>query len=140
MVSASYSFQHSRYVVDSAARPQDALREVPNAPEHLFSVRAAVPVVPELFTLMSRLTVEGPRFDRFDRGTDPAQGRTDPGVVWDVVLSGRVQRWGVRYAVGVYNLFDWRYVTPVSGEFDERLRGMPQLGRSFLFSATVATR
>nr|MBK7067536.1 TonB-dependent receptor [Deltaproteobacteria bacterium] len=140
MVSASYSFQRSRYIVEASSRPQDALREVPNAPEHLFSVRAAVPVVPELFTLMSRLTVEGPRFDRFDRGTDPAQGRTDPGVVWDVALSGRVERWGVRYAVGVYNVFDWRYVTPVSGEFDERLRSMPQLGRSFLFSATVATR
>jgi len=140
MVSASYSFQRSRYIVESTGRPQDALREVPNAPEHLFSARAAVPVVPELFTLMSRLTVEGPRWDRFDRGSDPAQRRTDPGVVWDVMLSGRVERWGVRYAVGVYNVFDWRYVTPVSGEFDERLRAMPQLGRSFLFSATLASR
>ncbi len=140
MVSASYSFQRSRYIADTTGGPQDAMREVPNAPEHLFSMRAAVPVVPELFTLMSRLTVEGPRWDRNDRGTDPAQGRTGPGVVWDVVLSGRAERWGVRYAVGVYNLFDWRYVTPVSGEFDERLRSMPQLGRSFLFSATVASR
>jgi hypothetical protein len=140
MVSASYSFQRSRYVAGGATRPQDALREVPNAPEHLFSVRAAVPVVPELFTLMSRLTVEGPRWDRFDRASDPAQARTDPGVVWDVVLSGRVERWGVRYAVGLYNVFDWRVATPVSGEFDDRLRAMPQLGRSFLFSATVASR
>lgn len=140
MVSASYSFQRSRYVADASARPQDALREVPNAPEHLFSVRGAVPLVPELLTLASRLTVEGPRWDRFDRASDPAQGRTDPGVVWDVVLSGRAERWGVRYAVGVYNLFDWRYQTPVSGEFDDRVRAMPQLGRSFLFSASVATR
>ncbi len=141
MVSASYSFQRSRYVTDANARAQDALRQVPNAPEHLFSVRAAVPVVPELVTLMSRLTVEGPRWDRFDRASDAIQQqRTDPSVMWDVVLSGRAERWGVRYAVGVYNLFDWRYATPVSGEFDDRLRSMPQLGRSFLFSASVATR
>lgn len=140
MVGASYSFQRSSYLAGGSTRPQDALREVPNAPEHLLSVRAAVPVVPELFSLMSRVTVEGPRWDRNDRATDPAQGRTGAGVVWDVVLSGRVERWGVRYAVGVYNLFDWRYVTPVSGEFDERLRSMPQLGRSLLFSATVASR
>ena len=137
MFSASYSYQRSTYVQTAGA---EALREVPNAPEHLFSIRGAVPIVPTLFTLGTRLTFEGPRWDRFDRASDPAQGRTDAGLLWDVVLSGRADRWGVRYAVGLYNVFDWRYTTPVSSEFDDRLRGMPQLGRTFLCSVTVATR
>ncbi len=140
MLSAAYAYQHSRYV----SAPDR--REVPNAPEHLFSLRAAAPVVPSLFVASTRLSIEGPRWDRNDRAVAgaPAQSRTDPAAIWDVVLSGRAERWGLRYAVGVYNLFDWRYSVPVSTEFlrSDTTRGaglttVPQNGRTFLASASV---
>jgi len=115
---------------------------VPNAPEHLFAFRAAAPLVPQLFVASTRVTVEGPRWDRNDSATDPTQTRTSPSVVWDLVLSGRAERFGLRYALGVYNMFDWRYAVPVSNEFvrgDMRpsLTTMVQGGRTFLASASV---
>jgi outer membrane receptor protein involved in Fe transport len=109
---------------------------VPNAPEHLFALRAAAPVVPGLFVASTRVSVEGPRWDRHDRAADPAQQQTDAALLWDVVLSGRAERWGLRYNLGVYNVFDWRYSTPVSTEFGA-LTAVPQNGRTFLASASV---
>jgi outer membrane receptor for ferrienterochelin and colicin len=137
MLSASYAFQRSRY-----ASSAESLREVPNAPEHLFAFRAAAPLVPQLFVASTRVTVEGPRWDRNDSATDPTQTRTSPSVVWDLVLSGRAERFGLRYALGVYNMFDWRYAVPMSNEFvrgDRRqsLTTMVQGGRTFLASASV---
>ncbi len=139
MLSASYAFQRSRYVGTT-----DGLREVPNAPEHLFSLRGAAPVVPQLFIASTRLSVEGPRWDRNDRefAGAPAQTRTDPAVVWDVVLSGSAERWGLRYAVGVYNVTDWRYSVPVSSEFVREgmrpsITNIVQNGRTFLANASV---
>ena len=137
MLSASYAFQRSRYVSNT-----EGLREVPNAPEHLVSLRAAAPIVPQVFVASTRLTVEGPRWDRNDRADAPSQQRTDPALVWDLVASGRAERWGLRYNVGVYNVFDWRYATPVSVEFaraDGRngLTTMPQAGRTFLANVSM---
>lgn len=131
-LSAAYSFQRSQYLGASATR----LRQVPNAPEHLFSLRASVPVVPALFLASTRVSVEGPRWDRNDRASDPAQQQTGAAFLWDVVLSGRAERWGVRYNLGVYNVFDWRYSVPVSTEFGA-LTAVPQNGRTFLASALV---
>lgn len=133
MLSAAYAFQRSQYVEPAG---QNNLRNVANAPEQLLSLRAAAPVVPELFTLMTRLSVEGPRWDRNERADDPAQGRTETAVVWDLALSGRAQRWNVRYAVGVYNAFDWRYTAPVSVEFPSNFNRIVQSGRTFLANAT----
>jgi len=131
-LSASYSFQRSRYVGSSAG----VLRQVPNSPEHLFSLRAAAPIVPGLFLASTRVSVEGPRWDRNDRQADPAQQQTGAALLWDFVVSGRAERWGLRYNVGVYNVFDWRYAVPVSTEFGA-LRSVPQNGRTFLASASI---
>jgi outer membrane receptor protein involved in Fe transport len=55
-------------------------------------------------------------------------------VLWDIVLSGTEQRWGLSYAFGVYNAFDWRWSVPVSPEFLQTT--MPQDGRTFLATAS----
>ncbi len=119
-----------------ALAPNHALREVPNAPTQLASVKGAVPILSRMLTAMTRVTVEGPRFDRNDSIDDPAQQKTDPAVIWDLVLSGVEPRWQVRYALGVYNVFDWRWFAPVSTEFRQDF--MIQNGRTLLASASVA--
>ena len=48
------------------------------------------------------------------------------------MLSGRVERWGLRYAIGAYNIIDWRYSVPVSPELP--ISSVPQNGRTFLAS------
>ncbi len=142
-LSASYSFQRSQYLGANAA----ALRQVPNSPEHLFSLRGSAPVVPGLFLASTRVSVEGPRWDREDNAVvrdamgrnvpNPTpQMRTEAALLWDVVLSGRAERWGLRYNLGVYNVFDWRYTVPVSPEFGA-LTAVPQNGRTFLASASL---
>ena len=85
---------------------------------------------------MTRLTIEGPRPDRNEKATDAPQDRTDPGVVWDLVLSGEVEKMGMRYNLGVYNALDWHYAIIPSGEF--RQRQIVQNGRTFLASVTLS--
>jgi hypothetical protein len=51
-------------------------------------------------------------------------------------ISGAIARYGVRYAAGVYNLFNGQYALPAVPYAANR---MPQNGRSLLFSLT-ATR
>ena len=58
-----------------------------------------------------------------------------PGVIWDVVFSGEIERMGIRYAVGAYNVLGWQYDTVPSGEFIQRTITQP--GRSFLASVAV---
>jgi outer membrane cobalamin receptor len=133
MFSGAYAYQNSQYLGSN-----EALRNVPNAPEHLFSLRGAAPIVPQVFVLSTRVTFEGPRWDRYDRVSDMTpQARTGAALLWDLVLSGRAERWGLRYAVGVYNMFDWRYATPVSAEFSRNLASVQQNGRSFLASLSL---
>jgi outer membrane receptor for ferrienterochelin and colicin len=143
MLAVSYSAQHSRYL--SGATTSDLfggssnpeLRHVPNAPEHLASVRGSVPVIAHALFASTRLSVEGPRFDRHDQVTDPEpQKKTDSAVIWDFVFSGQESKWGLNYAVGIYNAFDWRYATPLSPEF--RQRALVQNGRTLLATANVA--
>lgn len=141
MVAASYAYQRSRYVASTsvgdvlAQKQNQDLRQVPNSPEHLASIKAAAPILSRALEAATRVTVMGPRWDRSDQATDPAQGRTQPAVLWDVVLSGTEQRWRLSYAIGVYNAFDWRWTVPVSPEF--RQTTMPQSGRTFLATAGV---
>jgi outer membrane receptor protein involved in Fe transport len=143
MLAASYSAQHSRYL--EGATPRDLfgtsanaeLRQVPNAPEHLVSIRGSVPVISHGLLASIRLSVEGPRFDRHDEATDVVpQKRTNGAVIWDFVFSGQEPKWGLGYAIGVYNAFDWRYQTPLSAEF--RQRALVQNGRTFLATANLA--
>jgi outer membrane cobalamin receptor len=143
MLSVSYAAQHSRYLSDKSlsdmfgTQDNPAFRHVPNAPEHLAAIRGAAPILARALLASTRIAIEGPRFDRHDEASDPEpQGSTEPAVVWDFVLSGEEQRWGLHYAFGLYNAFDWRYSVPVSNEF--RQKTMVQNGRTVLASASVA--
>lgn len=130
MVAASASVQKARYLDDPS------LRDVPNSPDVLGSVKGAVPIIGRSLMGMTRVTLEGPRPDRNVRTTDPPQGTTDAGVIWDLVLSGEAEKLGVRYNLGVYNLMDWKYDVVPSGEF--RQRTLVQNGRTALASVTVS--
>ncbi len=141
MLAASYSFQHSRFLNGNALsslfgfeRSPD-FRKVANSPEHLASVKGALPILGRAVTLASRLSVESGRYDRNERVGDAAQTKTDAFAIWDVVLTGREMRHGFAWAAGVYNAFDWRYALPVSVEFPQRT--ITQDGRTFVFSADV---
>jgi outer membrane cobalamin receptor len=130
MLAAMYSYQKAQY------EGGGGLRDVANSLEHLASVRGAMPIHGRTLMGMTRLTIEGPRPDRNENAADPDQERTDPGVVWDLVLSGEVERLGMRYNIGAYNALDWRYSIIPSGEF--RQRQIVQNGRTFLASVTVS--
>lgn len=130
MAAATYSFANLRY-------DAPGLRNVPNSPEHMGSLKIAVPIVLRALTAMTRVSVEGPRWDRDSSPEDPPQRRTGTAVVWDLVLSGDLPDWHTRYSLGVYNLADWKYDVPVSTEFGPVLTA-PQMGRSVVGSITLA--
>jgi outer membrane receptor protein involved in Fe transport len=141
MLGANYSYQRSTYLAGDSVddlvnvRSDPTRRRVANSPEHLASVKGAVPILGRNVTIGSRVTFEGPRYDRYENDGEPQQGRTRPFVVWDFVFSGYESHWGLRWAAGVYNAFDWRYTLPLSPEF--RQRTIVQNGRTFLASADV---
>ncbi len=133
MLSASYSYQHSAYLEANGA---NNLRNVPNSPEHLASLRGAMPILGRALMLATRMSFEGPRWDSNEATALPvAQGRTDAAFIWDVVFSGQEQRAGLRYALGLYNALDWRYNVPVASFF--AVRSVPQNGRTLLLSLGV---
>ena len=147
MVGASYTLQHARFIASESADDLFALRHDPNrrkvsnVPSHMGSLKGAVPIIGRALTAATRLSAEGPRYDRFEEvGSDP-QRQTDGAVLWDLVLSGEESRFGMHYALGVYNAFDWRYALPVSEEFEGPqsipLRSIEQNGRTFLASVDV---
>ena len=130
MLAGQYSLSLARYVKND----QD-LRQVPNSPRHLASVKGAVPIIGRSLTVMSRATLEGSRYDRLETVGDSPQGKTDAAVVWDVVFSGEMMNSKVHYNIGAYNIADWHYSAPVSGEF--RMTTIPQPGRTLLASVNV---
>ena len=130
MLGASYSYQHASY------QGSTGLRDVPNSIEHLASFKGAVPILGRTLMAMSRVSIEGPRPDRNDAPGSPPQDTTPSAVIWDFVLSGEVERMGVRYAFGLYNAGDWRYTAIPSGEF--RQRQIVQSGRTVLANITVS--
>jgi len=143
MVAASYSVQKSRYLRSGALgdfigfKHAADLREVPNSPNHLAAFKGGVPIIGRALMLMNRLTLEGPRFDRNDtEGAGQApQRETPPALLWDIVFSGGEPRWGLTYAIGMYNAFDTRWEVPISTEF--RQTTMPQTGRTFLATGAI---
>ena len=88
------------------------------------------------FMLMSRLSIEGGVYDRNDKATDPPQIQTNPFFVWDVVLSGKIEKYNVRYNLGVYNATNAQYSLPVSPEFTQDL--IVQSGRTLLAQGSVS--
>ncbi|MFO0659383.1 MAG: TonB-dependent receptor [Polyangiaceae bacterium] len=130
MFGATYGLQRAVYTGDNAS-----LRRVPNTPTHLGSVKAAAPILSRALTLMTRLSFESGRYDRFDEKGVDRQTHTEPSAIWDVVLSGEESRLNLRYALGVYNAFDWKQRVPVSSDFSQRT--LIQNGRTFLLSGAI---
>ena len=139
MFALSYGFSVPRFLESNSAgdllsfsKATDK-RSVANAPIHLASFKGAIPILNRALTFGSRLTMVGPRFDRYENSADSSlQGKTGSALILDLVFSGEEPRYGVRYAFGVYNALDWRYSVPVSTEFKQR--SISQDGRSFLAS------
>ncbi|KYF52293.1 TonB-dependent receptor [Sorangium cellulosum] len=133
MASVSYSYAKAQYLEDAG---ENQLRAVPNSPEHMASVRGAVPLFGKALGLASRLTVEAPRYDRNVRATSEIeQTQTEPVVIWDLVLSGQVDVGGLRYNVGVYNVGDWQWTAPTAAQYT--IAKFPQNGRTFLASLNM---
>jgi outer membrane receptor protein involved in Fe transport len=125
MLSLMYGYQRAR-LLDPAGE-----QLVLNSPEHLASAKAVAPIVPGLLQIATRLSLESPRPAR--AGPLTTEQEYSPwAIVGDVVASGRVERFGIRYSVGIYNVFDWRYSLPVNEVFSHRFS--PQPGRTFLLN------
>ncbi len=141
MFAVSYGLSVARFLATNGAGDLVSLSQAPekrsvaNSPMHLASLKGVFPVISRALSFGSRLSIEGPRYDRYENRSDPEQGKTGSAVIWDLVFSGEEPRYGVHYAVGVYNAFDWRYSAPVSNEFVQR--SIEQNGRSYLASLDV---
>jgi hypothetical protein len=97
--------------------------------------------------MMSRLSYEGGRYDRNSASPSappvglssaqiPRQTQTRGALLWDFVLTGREERWGLDYSLGIYNALDARAEHPVSSEFIQR--AIPIAGRSLLAAANFS--
>ncbi|MBL9021445.1 MAG: TonB-dependent receptor [Myxococcales bacterium] len=133
MFAASVSGQRSSYIGDDTG-----LRNVPNSPYLMASVRGVAPIVGDSLRIASRATLESGRYDRNETASDAPQTLTDATVIWDITLNGDVLDGVLGYVVGVYNAADMRQRVPVSGEF--RQRTIEQNGRTFLASITARLR
>ena len=142
MFSASYSFQHSAYQNND----NHQLREVPNSPNHMASLKAAAPIIGSALGAMTRVSIQGPRLDKNDcaavsvnagcSAVDPPQGTTPAAALWDIVFSGEQAKYGLRYSLGLYNAMDYRYTVPVSREFTQT--SIVQNGRTVMASTQVS--
>ena len=95
---------------------------------------------------MTRISAASGRYDVNDRqatlaSPQPNQTFTNPAFIWDLVLSGQEQRYHIRYSLGIYNLFDWKYSVPVSNEFTQpsgaTMGTIVQNGRTVMAAAYV---
>ena len=128
MLSGTYGYQHAAYT--SRVDPSDANLRLINAPQHLASVRGVIPLVSDLASLGMRSTYEAPR--RLSLGSDEL---TRGAIVADLTLSGNVKKFGVAYVIGMYNVFDARFVYPVTET--NASRSLLQNGRTFLADLKV---
>jgi outer membrane receptor protein involved in Fe transport len=131
MVSAMYGYQRvQRYDFGESGLPAiTGNPRLSNAPEHLASFKGVVPVLPDLVSLATRITLEAPRLDEYGQTTATH-------VIADLAVSGTLKRFGVSYAFGVYNVLDQRYDYPVSISYLSST--MQQNGRTFLGDLKVA--
>jgi len=142
MFAVSYGVSVAHFLASDSASDLVSLttapdrRAVENSPVQMASLKAVIPIINHALSAGSRLSIEGPRYDRYENSNDPnTQGKTAGSVLWDIVLSGDEPHYGVHYAFGMYNALDWRYSVPVSTEFTQR--SIEQNGRSFLASVDV---
>ena len=130
MASLQYGYSYGRYASapsDDPSQPEST--QLPNAPSHYAGFKVIFPIVTSAVNGALRAALEDRR--RIDTTTTE---QSDRAVVVDAVISGAIARHGVRYAAGVYNLFNWQYALPAV-PYAANL--MPQNGRSFIFSLTV---
>ena len=130
MFGASVSVQKATYL------DAPALRDVPNSPVVLGSVKGSAPILGRSLIVTTRATVEGPRPDSNNQAGDPPQQTSETGVVWDLVFSGEIEKLQARYAIGVYNIADWKWDAIPSREF--RQRTIVQSGRTVLATLAVS--
>jgi outer membrane cobalamin receptor len=141
MVEATASLQRTRYIAsesisDLVSNAKDpSSRRVANSPTYLAALKAVMPLIVNQLSVATRVTLEGPRADRYELRGEQAQQASDAVLLWDVVLSGSARVWPLKYSLGVYNLADYRYSLPVSAEFSQRT--IRQNGRTFLASLDV---
>lgn len=130
MASAQYGFLYARYAASPNEDPGlSTSRVVPNAPTHYAGVKVIFPIVQSALNGAFRASLEDRR--RIDTSTDRDSDRA---VVADAVISGLIGRYGIRYAAGVYNIFNWQYKLPA---FPYATDLMPQGGRSFMFELSL---
>lgn len=130
MASVQYGYNHGRYAAaptDDPSLPEST--RLPNAPSHYAGFKMIFPIVTTAVNGALRAALEDRR--RIDTTTTEESERA---VVVDAVISGAIARYGLRYAAGVYNLFNWQYALPAV-PYASNL--MPQNGRSFIFSLTM---
>jgi outer membrane receptor for ferrienterochelin and colicins len=130
MASAHYGFSYGRY----ASNPNDdpdlsSSRELPNAPAHSVAGKVIFPIAGSINGAV-RAAFEDRR--RIDVSID---GKSERAVVADAVLSGRANRFGVNYSIGLYNVFNWRYALP-GQPYASNL--IPQAGRSLMVNVGIA--
>lgn len=126
MVDVQAGALDARYLTTPAGTNNN---RVTNVPPLTGSIRLIAPVVERYLQAAVRVSAEGQR--RIDLSSDDETGWA---AIVDFVLSGAVSDIGLRYSVGVYNVFDWQYPLPV---LPFPARTMPQPGRSFLLSLTL---
>ncbi len=131
MASAQYGYLFGRYASSPNADPSLPQSTVlPNAPAQYAGFKVMFPIVQNSLGAAFRGALEDRR--RLDTTTTDTSHRA---FIADAVVSGVAGRYGVRYAVGVYNLFNWKYSLPA---IPYASTVIPQNGRSFMFSLTYA--
>jgi outer membrane receptor protein involved in Fe transport len=133
MASVSYSYQRTRSGTN-LFRNSDGAGEstrISNSPEHLIAVSGAAPLIQTFLTLASRIRVESPRYAR----DLSSATKTEWAMLWDIILTGKVPRAHLSYAVGVRNLLDWQYSYPTGS--DLVMLSLEQPRRNFFASLTL---
>lgn len=128
MVAATYSFQRTR----RASLLRNGTTRRANSPEHLFGVRAIATLVPDFFVLATRLRIEGPRLGE-DQNGQLIEGEIP--VLADFIVSGQAREFGLSWAAGLRNLFDWRHTSPVDDDLQQTFVPLP--GRTLFVQTTV---
>jgi hypothetical protein len=129
MVAATYSFQRTRF--NNLFSDAVAAR-ITNSPEHMGSVRVVAPIILDAMSIAGRLRVEAPRLARDSSG---ALVESEVPVLLDLVLSGSIPQIHLDYAIGLRNVFDWRYGYP--GDDNLPMTLVPQPGRTFFLQTTL---
>jgi outer membrane receptor protein involved in Fe transport len=115
------------------AEKVEDVRHVANAPVHAATIKGVAPFLFRGLNLATKMTLEDRRWDRNEFIDDKTQRRTNAAVLWDLVLNAMDERQRLRCAIGVYNVFDWRYRYPVGRSYSP-ITTMPNAGRSLLLT------